>query len=192
MSANDHKGWYSRKGLPHFDGGEVTQFITFRLGDSLPKATLVALSNELNTFKGNLEREKHERIEMYLDQGSGSCIMREPKCAQIVQDALIYLDQKRYELLAWVVMPNHVHFLARFHQGQTLAAALHSLKSYTSNELKKIHPELDAIWQKESFDRYIRNEEHYLKTVNYIHENPCKAGLCHSVEDFPFSSRYKF
>ncbi len=87
-------------------------------------------------------------------------------------------------------MPNHVHYLAYFEPGQTTEKAMHSLKSYTANELKKLHPEMGAIWQGETFDRYIRNEDHYLGRIEYIHNNPVVANLCDRPEDFRWSSAY--
>ncbi len=184
----DHRGWHSRGYLPHLDIGEVTQFITFRLGDSLPQSVL----EELEDLRRRGEHvARIERAEYYFDQGHGSCILREPSCAMIVQEALIFLHDKRFELIAWVIIPNHVHFLARFGEGQSLSKGMHSLKSYTSNELGKLHPEVRPIWQQESFDRYIRGEEHYQWVVNYIHNNPVIANYCESSDDFPWSSAYR-
>lgn len=184
----ENKGWYSRKKLPHFDGGGVTQFITFRLADSLPREVVGAMYDEIQGLKGNIDEAKFERIEYFLAQGAGSCILREPRCAELVQDSLKFLDGNRFDLRHWVIMHNHVHFLARFEEGQSLEKALHSLKSYTAHELKKIHPEMPVIWQQESFDRYIRNESHYEYTVRYIHNNPVVAKICDEPEDFMWSS----
>ena len=182
-----HKGWY-RRDLPHFDGSDVTQFCTFRLADSLPQSVLNIVAEELKNEKDNLKQKRIEKLEQYLDQGAGSCILREGVCAKLVQDSLLFLHSNRFHLVAWVVMPNHVHFLARFDEGKSLAKALHSLKSYTGHELKKLHPEMETIWQSESFDRYIRNEDHYLGRIQYIHDNPVVARLCERPEDFPWSS----
>ena len=174
---DDHKDWYSRK-LPHLDIGGLTQFLTFNLFDSLPQEVLSQWREELKDFKGNIDREREERIQAYLDRGFGSCILREDQCAQIVRDSLLFLDGDAYDLRAWVIMPNHVHFLAHFNQGQSLGKAMWSLKSFTAHKLKKIHPELEFIWHQESYDRYIRNEEHYGNTVRYINQNPVNARLC--------------
>jgi putative transposase len=188
MNVDDHKGWYSRKGLPHFDAGEIVQFITFRLHDSLPQSQLDVLSDELKNAPGNNARHQDERIQELLDQGAGSCLLKQPQCAEIVQSALLYLDGRRYDLRAWVVMPNHVHFLARFEVGQSLSKALHSLKSFTAHEIRKLHPSVESVWQKESFDRFIRNDDHYHRTVAYIHSNPVSAKLCLEAESFRYSS----
>ena len=185
---DEHLGWHSRGYLPHLDVGEMTQYITFRLGDSLPQSVLEELE-ELQR-KGQFI-ERYEKAELYLDQGHGSCILREPGCAKIVEDALLFLHSRRFELISWVVMPNHVHFLARFGEGQSLSKGMHSLKSYTSNKLGEMRPEVRPIWQKESFDRYVRGEDHFLWVLNYIHENPVVARICNSPEDFRWSSAYR-
>ena len=184
----DHKGWYTRRKLPHFDGADVTQSITIRLADSLPQSVLKQIREETTGNKIEMEIERVRRIQAYLDQGAGSCILRANDCAKIVQDALQFLDDKRFDLRAWVVMPSHLHFLARFNEGQSLPKALHALKSYTGHELKKLHPEMDSIWQDEYFDRYIRSEGHYYNAFNYIHDNPVKARLCKDRQDFRWSS----
>lgn len=184
---SDHKGWYSRKRLPHLDGAGVTQFITFRLADSLPQIFLNELAEELSHLKKDVERVKYERIQAQLDIGHGSCILREEQSARIVRDSLQFLHPKQYDLRAFVVMPNHVHALARFEEGQSISKTMHSLKSYTAHEIKKLHPEMDSIWQEESFDRYMRNDDHYWRTIRYIRENPVKARLCEKAEDFQWS-----
>ena len=142
--------------------------------------------------KGNIKQQRIDKIEQYLDQGSGSCILGESKCARIVRDSILFNHERLYELIAWVVMPNHVHLLARFGEGQSHSKANHSLKSFTAHELKKIHPEMPTIWQSETFDRYIRSEDHYLSRVQYIHDNPVVAKLCENREDFPWSSASKW
>ena len=185
----ENVGWYRRK-LPHFDGGNTTQFVTFNLDDSLPRHLIEDMKQELKGMRGNVERKRHDKIQHFLDQGSGSCILREPRCAEIALDSLLNLDGNLFELISWVVMPNHVHFLARFHEGQRLPIALHGLKSFTAHELKNIHPETNSIWHVESYDRYMRDEEHYWNTVSYIHRNPVVARLCKKPNEFRWSSAY--
>jgi putative transposase len=164
------------------------------LPTAFQKEFLNFLSDDLKNMKVQSEserdREKYSRIQSHLDTGFGSCILRESESAKIVQDALLFLDIKKFDLREWVIMPNHVHFLARFEEGKLMSKALHSLKSYTAHELKKLHPEMESIWQAESFDRYIRNEEHFLRTVRYIHENPVNAKLCPRAKEFQWSSAF--
>ena len=51
-----------------------------------------------------------------------------------------------------------------------------------------LEPGGTAVWQREYFDRYIRNAGHYLNTVQYIHENPVTAGLITRADEWPYSS----
>jgi REP element-mobilizing transposase RayT len=178
-------GWHSRGYLPHFDGGEVAQFVTFRLFDSLP-ATVV------ERWRRELAREDdaalRRRVEAYLDQGYGGAFLRQPRVASLVQGAMLHYDGERYCLAAWVVMPNHVHLLVTPRPGHTLPAIMHSIKSYTAGEANKMLGRRGHFWMKEYFDRYIRDADHYAKTVAYIENNPVKAKLCRTPRDWPFSS----
>jgi hypothetical protein len=105
-------GWHSRGYIPHFESAEVIQHVTFHLADSLPKKALRRLQVELKLFpEGKRDAARRKRIEAWANAGHGSCILREPHIAGIVQSAFLLFDGKRYRLIAWVVMPNHVHVL---------------------------------------------------------------------------------
>ena len=114
--------------------------------------------------------------------------LKELQVAQLVQDALLYFDDRRYKLPAWVVMPNHVHALLIPSSVNTLTNILHSWKSFTANEANKILKREGQFWQEEYFDRYIRNARHYADAIEYIENNPVKAGLCSRPEGWKFSS----
>jgi len=184
-----HLGWHSRGYLPHFDGGELAQFITFRLHDSLPKEVLIHWKEELN-LQPSVETQSwlRKRIEVYLDQGHGSCYLRDRNVAGRVQQALLFHDRVKYRLSAWVIMPNHAHLLCTPLSGHSLADIMHSIKSFTANEANKLLNRKGRFWQKEYFDRYIRNARQFGRTVTYIENNPVKAHLCNKPEDWPFSS----
>ncbi len=185
----EHKGWYRGHNLPHLDAGGVTQYVTIRLADSVPQSVIDELNEELKLLKqSDREIARIRKIERMLDMGMGSCLLGNPACAQIVHDSLQFLSGKMYDLFSWVVMPNHAHFLARFDDAQSLPDALHSLKSYTANEVNKVAGRRGHLWQDEYFDRYMRNEDHRLRTIRYIHDNPIRAKLCNKPEDFPWSS----
>jgi putative DNA methylase len=182
-------GWYSRGYLPHFEGGEIAQTVTFRLFDSLPQSLLEQWREELARWpEKEAEVERRKRIEAYLDRGLGSAWMSDARIADRVQDALLFFDGSRYRLQAWVVMPNHVHALLTPGAGWELGQILHSWKSFTSNECNKLLGRRGEFWQTESFDRYVRDERHYRNAVVYIENNPVKAGLCERPEDWPWGS----
>jgi len=86
-------GWHSRGYLPHFDGRELPQFITLHLADSIPKKVIERWKDELHRLTEVEDRiVLHRRIEKYLDQGYGSCFLRNPSVARMVQDSLLKFD----------------------------------------------------------------------------------------------------
>lgn len=102
--------WHSRGYLPHRDRLGLLQSITFRLADSLPQKKLAQLREELRVLPEERRSvEERKRIEAWLDAGSGCCALRHPAVARYVEDSLLHFDGERYALLAWCIMPNHVH-----------------------------------------------------------------------------------
>ena len=84
--------------------------MTFRLFDSLPKALLIQWKEDLRLEK-NAEAESimRRRVEAYLDQGHGSCYLKNDEVATMVQNALLFHDRVKYRLAAWVIMPRLSH-----------------------------------------------------------------------------------
>jgi REP element-mobilizing transposase RayT len=179
-------GWHARGYLPHFDSDCVIQMITYRLADSLPKDVLERLADETDTAEGNAAYRK--RIEAWMDAGHGECLLREEWVAQLVEDSFRLFDGTRYELHTWVIMPNHVHMLVRVLSPHTLSDLVKGWKSFTARRINQQLSRQGTVWQKEYWDRYIRDERHYVQAMAYIHENPVKAGLVVSPEDWRWSS----
>ena len=184
---NQPIGWHSRGYLPHFDGGEICQFITFRLADSLPQKVLHRWKLELDN-RQITDAGFRKKVEIYLDLGYGENLLKTDEIASMVEETLLFYDAKKYKLIAWVVMPNHVHFLAVPLPDSQLSQIMKSIKSYTAYEANRIFCRKGSFWFPDYFDRFIRNHEHFVKTVHYIETNPVKANLCKSVEDWKFSS----
>ena len=177
--------------LPHFDGGEISQSVTFRLADSLPRQCIeVCQTVRQGSTPTDAARIYYRRVERYLDQGLGSCHLRERRIASLVQDALRFFDGSRYQLHVWVVMPNHVHALFTPMEGYSPSRIIHSWKSYTATAANKILGRSGPFWQREYHDRFIRDDVHFCQAAYYIEENPVKAGLCATREKWPFSSAY--
>lgn len=180
-----HKGWYSRGYLPHFDSPNLCQSITFRLGDSLPADVVAALADDPAVMWNSVKRA---RVEVYLNAGYGACHLRDPRIGRMVEQALLYFDGARYRMIAWVIMPNHVHTLVEMFEGHPLPSVVQSWKSYTAKQANQILGRTGRFWATGYFDRYIRDERHFANVVAYIHANPVKAGLVAEPEDWPFSS----
>ena len=118
----------------------------------------------------------------------GSCILRRPEIANVVQSTMRHFDADRYYLLAWCVMPNHVHVVFSPLGTWDLSRILHSWKSFSSNQINKILARRGTLWERESFDHLIRSIEHCERFVEYIEGNPVAAGLCQEPAQWPFGS----
>ncbi len=158
--------------------------INYRLNDSMP----VDLRHEWESFltiEDELERRK--RIETYLDRGLGNCELRSPQAAAAVEENWLRGDGKNYRLLAWVVMPNHVHVLVEIWQ-LPQSQLIRNWKGYSSRKVNTLLSRAGKLWQDDYWDRYIRDEAHFQKVVHYIETNPVQAGLVKEPALWPFSS----
>jgi len=212
-----HLGWHSRGYLPHCDAGGLIQHITFHLADSLPKSALENLERSIAEMPDDeKKRQRRQRYQTLLDAGHGDCVLRKPEMAKTVEDALLHFDGERYRLLAWVIMPNHVHVLIEPLPGFSVARILQSWKSWTARRINLMmsaapeDPECRAgarrsqgrpsqgrpsrgrrsraLWQRDYWDRFIRNERHLVTAIQYIEENPVAAGLAGAAEAWPWGS----
>ena len=190
---HEPKGWHSRGYLPHFDSIHVLQSITFRLADSIAQETLRQLKDELKQLPSSVQkRERRQQIERWLDAGMGCCALKHPEVATVMMETLQKFDPERYRLIAWCIMPNHVHVLIA--PTVSLTRIVRSWKSYTGRWAMSKNAELGlgvpgkAFWMRDYWDRYIRDENHFTQVVDYIHDNPVKAGLCREPEEWPWSS----
>ena len=190
------KGHHNRGYLPHRDYGDSLQGITFREVDSIPKKVITTWKNELqcllessdSQIKTKAQQELRRRISKYEDQGYGKCLLHQPTVAQLVQDSLLSNHEKDYRLLAWCIMPNHVHVLIRQFKTQSLSKIIQSWKGGSARLINQALKQSGTIWEKDYYDRAIRNDDHFWNAITYIHQNPVKAGLVKKPQDWQFSS----
>jgi len=103
--------------------------------------------------------------------------LAEREAAQIVIDALYHLRSLgRIRLHAFVVMPDHFHFITSLSEGETVSRLMHSLKSYTANEINRRRGERCALWQQGSYSHGIRDERDMVARVNYIGDGDSSGG----------------
>ena len=184
---NSHKEiTKTRNNLPHWQQEGACYFVTFRLADSLPEA-LLAPWRELRAawialnpkpWDEATELEYHRRfsreIDDRLDEGHGSCLLRDPVNAGIVANALRFFGHDRYLMHAWVVMPNHVHALFSLAADSLLEKQVSSWKRFSAKEIHRLAGGSGPIWQEDYFDRMIRDGEHFRNVARYISKNPAK------------------
>lgn len=178
------RGWNERGYLPHRDEPGLTQFVTFRLADTLPEALRSEWEHHLR-IKDN--RERRIAIEAYLDGGRGECFLRRPEIAQVVENGLCMFHGDRYELRAWVIMPNHVHVLFKV-ETVPMSVIVGAWKKHTGRLAHKLLARSGAFWAEDYFDMYLRDNEHERRAIRYIENNPTKAKLVLDPKSWPWSS----
>ena len=189
------KPWSSRGYLPHFDQSRLVQSLTFRLHDAVPDSVVQSWKTQL-AWVENLpaadprEVELRKRISKYEDAGYGACWLRDERVALLVENALLHFDDQRYRLIAWCIMPNHVHGLVETWESWPLSMIVHSWKSYTAQIANQILGRSGDFWFREYHDRFIRDERHFANAVEYIERNPEKAGLAARREEWRWGSAW--
>lgn len=165
--------------LPHWQQGEAMQFVTFRLADSLPLSKRRQWKEELAAWKihhpepwtPEIQREYHQRftwkLEAWLDQGFGSCLLKNPQNRHFLEQTLMFDQGKRVIHHTWIIMPNHVHLL--FTPLAPLDKLMQSWKGISARRIGS-----GSIWQRNYRDTLIRDAIHFANAVRYIRRNPAK------------------
>ena len=195
--AKGFHGWHERGYLPHCDKPGLIQFVTFRLWDSLPVSRRSEWEHLLTTAERSdaprsgarsiASREQQLKLEDYIDRGLGECFLRDPRVATLMETALRFHQGSRFELLAWVVMPNHVHVLLKVGDAP-LSKIIQNWKSIVAVKANKLLGRTGDFWQADYWDTYMRDEAQKIRAIHYIENNPVKAKLCRAPEEWPFSS----
>ena len=200
-------GFHWRNVLPHLKREGAAYFVAFRLVGTLPREVLLQFKAEREAIlrqalaakrpltwheQEELFRWYSSRVDAYLDAGHGDCWLRKHGIAYLVADAAKFFSGARYELRAWVVMPNHVHAVLRPLPGWTLSQILKNWKGYTAREANKLLRRTGKpFWQTESFDHVIRDDEDMHRCCYYTTMNPVNARLCVRPGDWKWSSAYR-
>jgi putative transposase len=172
--------WRTRGYLPHRDEQSLIQHIVFNLADAFP-----------NQHPDLTRREERVRwADAELDRGHGAQLLRKAENALIVETCILRDHGLRYALAAWCIMPNHVHVVIEQFAGHDLDTIVQAWKSVTAHTINKREQRRGQLWQREYFDRFMRDEEQFARTVNYVENNPVAAGLVTHPQDWRFSSAW--
>lgn len=124
------------------------------------------------------EREQAHRFFIELDKCHGACALRQQQAAKILADGLTHYDGVRLRCGDFVIMPNHVHWLVQPLNNHDLESTLGSIKRWSARLINQLNGKNGALWQRESYDRIVRDDREYERTRIYIKENPAKAICC--------------
>ena len=177
-------GWHQRGYLPHYDAPGVTQFVTLRLQDAMPASRRSEWEALLHLED---QRERRKQLEAYLDRGIGECWLRQPAIAELAENTIRVFDGERYQLQAWVIMPNHIHLLVDVWQ-TPLTQLIKSWKQFMAREVNKLLKREGTFLQREYWDTLMEDEEQRRKAIHYIETNPVKANLVREASEWAWSS----
>jgi putative transposase len=206
-----HKEFTWRK-LPHIQYEGAIMFVTFRLYDSLPKAIIDKLKYDFDNAALELHKKFYLNKPLYkqlfeelhtshfrkIDDAlhkiqNGPQWLGQKDVAERVAKALQYWDGKRIELLSYCIMPNYVHIVFRLlaegkgEKRAYLNEIMHSIKSFSAKECNKVLGGHGNFWTDESYDRIVRDRDELFNIINYVLDNPVKAGLCSERREWRWS-----
>ena len=214
----EEHGLFHRRRLPHWDLPGATYFITTCLAGSIPAEGLVDLDGCRAGLTGGLTeaapagvaadlrrwKKTFARCDWWLDEYPAVRHFADPTFAAIVADACCFWAGRRYDLLAYVVMPSHLHWVFRPIVGPVGAVVgqvgnppharsprqqiMHTLKRYTARECNRRLGRRGVFWQDESYDHCVRDDDELERIIQYVEFNPVKAGLASRPEEWPYSS----
>ena len=130
-------------------------------------------------------------------------LLKEDKYKEVIIASLKFLvDSKRVKINAFVIMDNHIHIIWQALHGYSLHDIQTSFKKYTAQEFVRLLKEDKNIakyevalpdrkhhfWKRNSLGIELFTEYVFMQKLNYIHQNPVKAGICKYAEEYKFSS----
>jgi REP element-mobilizing transposase RayT len=210
------EGLFRRRRLPHWDVADAPYFVTACLADSIPARGLADLAGYRDRLAARprpshfaaQEWERHKqkllfaRVDRWLDQSPAVNHLEAPELARIVRRSVYHFVDLRYHLLAYVVMPSHLHWVFQplpawsqqlIDEGECRTpreVIMHSLKSFTGLVCNRWLQRQGAFWQDESYDHWVRDEEELYRIIDYVEQNPVKAGLVSRASEWRFSSAF--
>ena len=213
----------TRRNLPHWYMPGAAHFITFRLAGTIPSEVLERFKTRKNdllkskrpnesrcAYRERVHKQLFAEYDRYLDRNREIRWLEDPRIAALVRRSLYFWHGKKYGLLCWCAMPNHVHALLQpfglpaisenereqLALGEEedarspLAEIMHSLKSYTAHQANAILDRKGVFWPHESYDHWVRDEDELERIVDYIRANPIEAGLADKPHQFLWCSAH--
>ena len=187
---------FHKRNLPHIYLPNAAYFITFRIKGSLPAVKiqeLLAWKEKQGVPRNKdekylLESRFFDRYDTALDNSKRLQYFKNPELAQIVAELIHKYDGKEYFLIAYSIMPNHVHLVILLYDAsKTPDKILHTIKRLSAYRINNKIGKKGKFWQSESYDHIVRDEDELRRIVEYTLYNPVKAGLVENWEDWKFN-----
>ena len=200
---------FRRRDLPHWDLHGATYFVTCCLAGSIPALGRLPIKADAATSTADRRVGNHHgkpssstgfsSRERLLDAAVGVRWLEDRRVAAEVQRAMFYFAGTRYDVLAYVVMPNHVHWVfrplptwrERCSSRPAREIIMHSFCRQTARVCNHMLGRTGRFWQHESYDRVVRGENELQRIIDYIEYNPVKAALCEQPDQWEFSSAWR-
>ncbi len=207
---------FYRRHLPHWQPPAGRLFVTWRLHGSLPRSALDRLEAERRALDRQPERPaetprdralRHNKGLFHLadsllgQQVAGPRWLADDSIGRLMVDALFHHHGHLYNLLAFVVMPNHVHVLlqplelpqaAGVSAPVPLSRITQSLKGFVAREANRLLARTgQRFWQDESYDHWVRDDAEMGRVARYIEGDPVRSGLVGTVLDWRWSSAWE-
>jgi putative transposase len=205
-----------RRNLPHWDVPTAAYFVTTCLKGSIPARGLLDLASYRTQLEqrprpaGQSEEEwaltrwklTFARTDQWLDGMESARHLEDKRLAQIVVDSLLFFAGQRYDLLGFVVMPSHFHWV--FQPLESWVKSLrpekrlrtpreriiHSINRESARRCNELLRRTGEFWQHESYDHWVRSAEEMERILLYVEGNPVKAQLVRSAEEWRWSSAW--
>ncbi|MFA6714543.1 MAG: transposase [Victivallales bacterium] len=182
---------FYRKRLPHWEVTEGLYFVTIRQAGTIPPGgirRLKELSEELRSAPNVTETKRQKIIfamlEKFLNTSTKGNLTEEPY-QSIIKNAVRHRHETgKWRIIEYVIMPNHIHL---FFQNNTieLAKIIRDFKRRTKTEFNYQAKNNPVKWQREWFDHWSRSADEDEKIIEYIRNNPVKAGFVKNYQDYP-------
>jgi REP element-mobilizing transposase RayT len=197
--------------MPHIQPIGAIFFVTFRLYDSLPKAVIDEYVQQrkerISQILSSVEPDKWQKLyeeqkrqfgifDDYLDRCTlGEHWLKSPDIAKVVVQALHFFENKRYDLICYCIMSNHVHLVLDLGKQleepeenyRQLYEILKTMKGFSARQCNLLLGRKGSFWQKESYDHWVRDDLELGRIIRYILDNPVKIGLIEHWSNWPFS-----
>ncbi len=186
---------FHRRNLPHLYYSDGIYFITYRLHDSIPNHLIKELHNEYEEAKKNPSKLELTQKNLFLKYDDlldkhrmNCCYLSVPEVAEINASTLHFPDGKDYKLICYCIMPNHIHLVFKLlENSRSISKIMQSIKRVSARESNRILKRDGSFWLSESFDRIVRDDRELYFILEYVVNNPVKAGLCEKPEDWKYT-----